>query len=87
MIGGELQLRVRHGDADSGLKTGNHAEVVGLVRRSEFKLKWQPEVRRIIGDKFAADYTYDLVGQSIELNAPADDGAISAKAALPEAIT
>ena len=34
-----------------GFRRRNHAEVMGLVLRSEFELKGQPEVSRIVGNK------------------------------------
>ena len=37
--------------------------------------------------KSAADYAYDLIGLSVELNVVADDVAISAEPALPQTVT
>ena len=73
LIGGQLQLRVGHRHGHARLQACNHAEVVRLVRRTEFKLEWQPEVSRIVGDKVAADYAYNLIRLSVELNVVADD--------------
>src|SRR5439155_847075 len=65
----------------------NHAEVVRLVGRTEFKLEWQPEISRIVRNKGAADHAHNLIRLSVELNVFADDAAISAKSPLPQTVT
>src|SRR3954454_547886 len=87
LIGGQLQLSVGHGNGDARLQARDHTEVVGLVRRSELKLKGQPEVSGIIRNELAADYAYDLIRLSVELNISADDRAICAKSPVPQTVT
>ena len=87
LVGGQLQLSVGHGHGDAGLQARDHAEVVGLVRRSELKLKGQPEISGIIRNELAADYAYDLIRLSVELNISADDRAICAESPVPQTVT